>query len=261
MGGRTLALTLAGALALEATLASQQQAPLTFRSSAELVRLHVVVRDGQGRPVPGLTKDDFALLDSKQPRAIELFEEVSRPAAALPSPIVPAVFPLDVADNRTARARVPGLPDLRLSCRRLRAVPVRRVSAGAARGGRRMTERAPHLVDYVLPDVPVRQWVLTLPSRVRYAVARTAGKELFYLTPGGKMMSVAVTPNASNGTLDFVPPVEMFQSPWTAPNLTIDLYSVTKDGERLLFIRPRESTGVRPPVTVVINWAAGLTRP
>ena len=38
-------------------------------------------------------------------------------------------------------------------------------------GGRRMTERAAHLVDYVFPDVPVRQWVLTLPSRVRYALA------------------------------------------------------------------------------------------
>ena len=38
-------------------------------------------------------------------------------------------------------------------------------------GGRRMTERAAHLVDHVLPDVPVRQWVLSLPSRVRYLLA------------------------------------------------------------------------------------------
>jgi Transposase zinc-binding domain len=35
-------------------------------------------------------------------------------------------------------------------------------------GGRRMTERAAHLVDEVLPWVPVRQWVLTLPYRLRY---------------------------------------------------------------------------------------------
>jgi hypothetical protein len=34
-----------------------------------------------------------------------------------------------------------------------------------------MTERAAHLVDYVFPDVPVRQWVLTLPPRVRYVLA------------------------------------------------------------------------------------------
>jgi ribosomal protein S27AE len=30
-------------------------------------------------------------------------------------------------------------------------------------GGRRMAERAAHLVDHVIPDVPVRQWVLSLP--------------------------------------------------------------------------------------------------
>ncbi len=35
-------------------------------------------------------------------------------------------------------------------------------------GGRRMTERAAHLVDAVLPRVPVRQWVLTVPYRLRY---------------------------------------------------------------------------------------------
>ena len=34
-----------------------------------------------------------------------------------------------------------------------------------------MTERAAHLVDHVWPEVPVRQWVLTLPPRVRYALA------------------------------------------------------------------------------------------
>ena len=52
-------------------------------------------------------------------------------------------------------------------------------------GGRRMAERAAHLVDYVLPDVPIRQagapaartvrggveWVLSLPYRLRYLLA------------------------------------------------------------------------------------------
>lgn len=38
-------------------------------------------------------------------------------------------------------------------------------------GGRRMTERAAHLVDHVFPDVPIRQWVLTLPVRLRYVLA------------------------------------------------------------------------------------------
>ena len=38
-------------------------------------------------------------------------------------------------------------------------------------GGRRMAERAASLGDEVLPWVPVRQWVLTLPYRLRYCLA------------------------------------------------------------------------------------------
>jgi hypothetical protein len=38
-----------------------------------------------------------------------------------------------------------------------------------------MTERAAHLVDAVLPRVPVRQWVLTLPYRLRYKMAWNHG--------------------------------------------------------------------------------------
>lgn len=38
-------------------------------------------------------------------------------------------------------------------------------------GGRRMAERAAQLVDSVFPDVPVRQWVLSVPHRLRYLVA------------------------------------------------------------------------------------------
>ena len=36
---------------------------------------------------------------------------------------------------------------------------------------RRMTALAAHLVDEVLPLVPVRQWVLTMPYRLRYMLA------------------------------------------------------------------------------------------
>lgn len=34
-----------------------------------------------------------------------------------------------------------------------------------------MTECAARLVDGILPHVPVRQWVLSLPHRLRYLVA------------------------------------------------------------------------------------------
>src|SRR3989442_15131919 len=38
-------------------------------------------------------------------------------------------------------------------------------------GGRRMAETAAHLVDYVFPIVPVRQWVLSIPFALRYRLA------------------------------------------------------------------------------------------
>ena len=44
-----------------------------------------------------------------------------------------------------------------------------------SRGGRRMSELAAHLVDRVLPHVPIRQWVFTVPVPVRYQLAFDAG--------------------------------------------------------------------------------------
>ncbi len=41
-------------------------------------------------------------------------------------------------------------------------------------GGRRMADTAAHLVDRVLPQVPIRQWVLTLPYPLRYRCAYDA---------------------------------------------------------------------------------------
>jgi hypothetical protein len=38
-------------------------------------------------------------------------------------------------------------------------------------GGRRMADTAAHLVDRVLPEIPVRQWVLSLPFALRYRLA------------------------------------------------------------------------------------------
>jgi transposase-like zinc-binding protein len=53
-------------------------------------------------------------------------------------------------------------------------------------GGRRMTERAAHLIDAELPWVPVRQWVLTMPYRLRYQMAWNHGlsRAVLRYTPG-----------------------------------------------------------------------------
>jgi hypothetical protein len=42
-------------------------------------------------------------------------------------------------------------------------------------GGRRLSELAAHLVDRVLPHVPIRQWVFTVPVPVRDQLAFDAG--------------------------------------------------------------------------------------
>jgi len=41
-------------------------------------------------------------------------------------------------------------------------------------GGRRMADTAAHLVDRVFPEVPIRQWVLSLPFALRYRLAYDA---------------------------------------------------------------------------------------
>jgi hypothetical protein len=85
-------------------------------------------------------------------------------------------------------------------------------------GGRRMTERAAHLVDAVLPQVPVRQWVLTVPYRLRYQMAWNHGLSRAVLrvytrvlldvyargarargVPGGQTGSVTVMQRAGSG--------------------------------------------------------------
>lgn len=40
--------------------------------------------------------------------------------------------------------------------------------------GRRMSDSAAHLVDEVLPKVPIRQWVCSLPWQLRYAMGYDA---------------------------------------------------------------------------------------
>jgi len=64
------------ALASGASLAQQQ--PM-FRSGTELVDLYVTVTDNNGRLVPNLTREDFAIFDNRQPQEIVLFENDVRP--------------------------------------------------------------------------------------------------------------------------------------------------------------------------------------
>jgi len=65
-------------------LASLAGAPLlaeppTFRAEARLVEIHATVFDGRGRHITGLGRDDFQILESQQPQAVEIFESVDSP--------------------------------------------------------------------------------------------------------------------------------------------------------------------------------------
>jgi hypothetical protein len=74
----------------------------TFRSGVDLLPIDVVVLDADGRPVRGLTRDDFTVFADGEAVPIQTIAEVRQdppPAAAWP----PAV-PRDVADNRDAAA-------------------------------------------------------------------------------------------------------------------------------------------------------------
>jgi VWFA-related protein len=71
----------AGALAVLALVtrpvaSGAPQAPPVFGAAVDLVRLDVVVLDDRGRPVTGLTKEDFEVEEGGRPQAITSFEPV-----------------------------------------------------------------------------------------------------------------------------------------------------------------------------------------
>lgn len=91
---------------------------------------------------------------------------------------------------------------------------------------------------------------------------RGDGRELFYLTPDGQMMSVAITPDpAKPGAIEFHAPQLLFASPIPRPVLVLDQYSVTRDGQRFLFLQAHSDTSRKPdPITVVVNWQTGMKK-
>jgi len=93
---------------------------------------------------------------------------------------------------------------------------------------------------------------------------RQDGKELFYLEsalvhgdiPGidGKLMSVDVKPGAK---LETGVPKVLFPIPGGVEPAW-DQYCVTGDGKKFIFLAPAGET--TKPLTVVLNWTAGLKR-
>jgi Tol biopolymer transport system component/predicted Ser/Thr protein kinase len=79
------------------------------------------------------------------------------------------------------------------------------------------------------------------------------GREIFYLDPGGKVVSVSVEVGA---TFRAGLPEPLF-SPPLYPVIQRERYIVSQDGQRFLVLSTPSGEAVRP-TTVVLNWDAGL---
>ena len=88
-----------------AVLVSAQQTPV-FRARTDIVELDVSVLDKDRRPVRGLTREDFVVLEDGKPQAISIFEAIDVPDA-VPPPVewMRDVTP-DVTTNDTRVTRL-----------------------------------------------------------------------------------------------------------------------------------------------------------
>ncbi len=84
---------------------------------------------------------------------------------------------------------------------------------------------------------------------------RGDGKELFYLTPEGTMMSVEVRPGAR---LDLGTPRPLFTTR-LRPNTALDQYVVTADGQRFIVMEPPVDA-TPDALTIVTNWTTLLKK-
>jgi Tol biopolymer transport system component len=84
---------------------------------------------------------------------------------------------------------------------------------------------------------------------------RGDGKELFYMAPDQKLMSVEVR---ADSTLLAGKPRALFEARYF--NIPIPPYTVSSDGRRFLIVTPVEEESNASPLTVVLSWTAELKR-
>ena len=88
------------------------------------------------------------------------------------------------------------------------------------------------------------------------------GRELFYVAPDGKLMTVAIDPDGR--ALNPRPPVPLFTTRLaTGPNITIGFlstpqYAVALDGRFLMNVTVDDN--VVSPISIVLNWATALKK-
>ena len=117
----------AASMAGVSTQAPQGQKPqAVFRSSVDLVTVNVVVRDKDGKPVRGLTRDDFTVYEDDRAQPIATFDMEELPAGpegapAAAGPTVMGVLGKTLTPKATQPAAAPP-PDLNMKGRRLIAM-------------------------------------------------------------------------------------------------------------------------------------------
>jgi hypothetical protein len=133
-------------------------------------------------------------------------------------------------------------------------------SGVVAPGGRWLAyvERAagpPQIFVRPFPDVDAAKFQISTSGGLQPVWARN-GRELFYLTPDGQLMSVAVTRNAA---MPFAPPRQVLQGRYfTGAGLTSPrTYDVAPDGRRFLMMKaptPANDPATVVRMVVVLNW-------
>ena len=104
-------------------------------------------------------------------------------------------------------------------------------------GGRRMSELAAHLVDRVIPRVPVRQWVLSLPFTLRYQLAfdaklTSAVLDVFIRSVFAGLRRAAAREGIADGQCGAITAIQRFGS---ALNINVHFHALVLDG---VFSRP-----------------------
>ena len=82
---------------------------------------------------------------------------------------------------------------------------------------------------------------------------RADGRELFYVSPDGRLMAVPIRPAADRRSLEAGAPVPLFATRigGAAPGMNRQDYVVSQDGQRFLIDVPES---VASPIAVVLNW-------
>ena len=97
------------------------------------------------------------------------------------------------------------------------------------------------------------KWLVSTAGGIA-PVWRSDGRELFYLAPDNKLMSAGIEPRDSRLEIGAVRP--LFQTRTVSIS---GIFNVSADGKRFLVISERGSANSEP-ITLVVNWLAGLRR-